>query len=32
MYEKITQSSLINVYDEFPSQSIELLDGGALVH
>ena len=30
-YERITQISLINVCDKFPSQSFELLDGGALV-
>ena len=30
-YERIAQSSLIDVYDIFPSQSIELLDGCALV-
>ena len=33
-YERITQSiksSLMNVYDRFPSQSFELLDRGASV-
>ena len=30
-YEKITQSSLMDVYDRFPLQSFELLDGGTQV-